>query len=52
MSKSTIFGSCLVIIMALLGKFLVDFGVFRYIETKGLDQCRLIVPIDGGNTMK
>jgi hypothetical protein len=43
---------CFGIILAFLGKYLIDSGLFRHIETKGLDQCRLIVPPDGGNLSK
>jgi len=41
-----------ILIVAFVGKYLIDMGVFRRIETKGLDKCRLIVPSDGGNLLK
>lgn len=43
---------CFILILAFFGKYLKDAGIFRNIETKGLDQCRLIVPSDGGNSLK
>ena len=49
MGKSMFLWPCFVIILAFIGKFLMDAGVFRRIETKGLDQCRLVLPEDGGN---
>jgi len=48
MMKSMVF----ILIVAFVGKYLIDMGVFRRIETKGLDKCRLIVPSDGGNLLK
>ncbi|CAF0887012.1 unnamed protein product [Rotaria sordida] len=47
MLKSIVLLSCLVLILAFIGKYMIDFGVFRHIETKGLDKCRLIVAPDG-----
>jgi len=52
MSKSTVLWPCFILISAFIGKFLMDAGVFRRIETKGLDKCRLVVPSDGGNLLK
>ena len=52
MSKSLILWPCFGLIVAFIGKYLSDVGVFRQIETKGLDQCRLIVPPDGGNSFE
>ena len=52
MSKSIILWPCLIIILALLGKYVKDLGIFRRIEKIGLDKCRLLVPTDGGNLIK
>ena len=49
MGKLIILGSCFLLILALIGKQLVDMGMFRRIEPKGLDKCRLIIPLDAGN---
>lgn len=42
----------LILIVAFFGKYLMDAGIFRRIETQGLDKCRLIVPAGGGNLFK
>ncbi|UJR33335.1 hypothetical protein I4U23_020784 [Adineta vaga] len=47
MIKSVILWSCLVLLLTFIGKYLMDMGIFRHIETKGLNQCQLIVPSDG-----
>jgi hypothetical protein len=47
MIKSVLF--LIGILLAYFGKYLIDLGVFRYIETTGLEKCRLIIPPDGGN---
>jgi hypothetical protein len=52
MSKSIILFPCFILILAFIGKYLMDAGIFRRIKTKGLDKCRLILPLDGGNLLK
>lgn len=52
MSKSLVLWPCFILFSAFVGKYLVDMGLFRRIETKGLDKCRLIVPADGGNLLR
>ncbi|CAF2699321.1 unnamed protein product [Rotaria sp. Silwood2] len=47
MGKSVVVLSCLVLILAYIGKLFIDFGLFRRIETVGLDKCRLVVPPGG-----
>ncbi|CAF3350970.1 unnamed protein product [Rotaria sp. Silwood1] len=47
MGKFIVLLTCLVLILAYIGKKLIDFGVFRDIKTVGIDKCRLIVPSDG-----
>ena len=49
MGKSMVLWACVIFIVAFVGKYLMDMGVFRRIETTGLDKCRLIIPPDAGN---
>lgn len=49
MIKSVIWCACLVALLAYVGSYLNSAGIFRHIETKGLDKCHLLVPLGGGN---
>jgi len=51
MVNSLIKWTSFVLVIAYLCKYLMDAGMFRQIETKGLDQCRLVVPSDGSNRL-
>ncbi|CAF3443277.1 unnamed protein product [Rotaria socialis] len=47
MTKSLVIWFFFAIIAAFIGKYLVDLGLFRQIETKGLNKCRLMIPSGG-----
>jgi hypothetical protein len=49
MGRSVTFWSFVAIIVGYLLKYFIDLGVFRHIESHGIDQCQLLVPSDGGS---